>query len=113
MKRRPLCRAVRGRIGRPSGAVMINPGCVGIGLDEDKALLIRHTYEAKCIGSGMVVIIDWSHLNHSNISNVEEGDAVCIENLVVHILISDNGYLIKENKFQPSKDFLRVEKHLI
>lgn len=93
----------RGRFGRLSQAVIMNPLCTGIGLGEDTALIIKKGNEAECRGSGMVIIIDGENMKHTNISYAEEGTPICVENLKVHILASGDGYKIKEREFVISK----------
>lgn len=100
----------RGRFGRLAQAVVMNPTCIGIGLGEDTALIIKKGNEAECRGSGMVVIIDGKNIRHSNIPFVEEGTPLCIENLKVHILAKRNGFLLREREFIPSKFDLKLEK---
>jgi cyanophycinase len=100
----------RGRFGRLAEAVIMNPSCIGFGLGEDTALVIRNGNEAQCMGSGMVVVIDGQHLAHTNIAYVEDGTPVCAENLKVHILTKGNGFLLKERKFMPAKKDLQLEK---
>ncbi|MFN8309579.1 MAG: cyanophycinase [Chitinophagales bacterium] len=100
----------RGRFPRLTQAVIMNPGCVGIGLGEDTALIIRRGNEAICSGTGMVVIIDGKQINHTNIAFIDEGEAICAEQLIMHILVRGNGYKIHEREFLPSKADLRKEK---
>jgi cyanophycinase len=100
----------RGRFGRLAEAVIMNPSCIGIGLGEDTALIIRNGNEAQCRGSGMVVVIDGKDLRHTNIAYVADGTPVCAENLTVHILTKGNGFLLKERTFLPAKKDLQLEK---
>jgi len=100
----------RGRFGRLAQAVITNPSCIGIGLGEDTALIIRRGNEAECRGSGMVIIIDGKDIGHTNIAYVDEGAAICVENLRVHILCRNNGFLLEERTFIPAKEDLAMEK---
>jgi cyanophycinase len=77
----------RGRFGRLAHAVITNSGQLGIGLGEDTALLIRKGRKARCLGSGMVVIIDARHIEQTNVSHVEKGDPIYVDNLRVHLLV--------------------------
>ena len=89
----------RGRFGRLAQAVAANPSCVGIGLGEDTGMLITEDNKMEAIGSGLVIIIDGRHINHSNIADIPDGNPVSIENLLVHFCEKGNGYLVKERKF--------------
>lgn len=48
----------RGRLGRLLAAFAANPGLLGIGLDEDTAVVIARDGRLETLGSGMVTIID-------------------------------------------------------
>jgi len=48
----------RGRMGRLLSAFAANPGLVGVGLDEDTAVLITRDGNLEVLGSGMVTLID-------------------------------------------------------
>jgi cyanophycinase len=65
----------------------MNPDQLGIGLGEDTALIIKNGYDTECRGSGMVVIIDGRAINQTNITTVQEGEPVYVENLKVHLLV--------------------------
>jgi cyanophycinase len=77
----------RGRFSRLAHAVIINPGNLGIGLGEDTALIITNGNDATCRGSGMVVVIDGTDIEQTNISEADDGCPVYVENLKVHLLI--------------------------
>ncbi len=91
----------RGRFGRLAQAVAANPGCIGIGLGEDTAMLITEGNKLEAFGSGLVVIIDGHEILHSNIADIPDGNPISLENLKVHFCEKGNGYLIKERKFLP------------
>src|SRR3546814_10557581 len=59
--------AERGRIGRLLGAVAQNPRVIGIGIDEDTAILLRDD-ALEVLGSGAVYIVDGVGVTHSNIA---------------------------------------------
>ena len=95
----------RGRFGRLSQALIMNPGYLGIGLGEDTALLIRDGNEAECLGSGSVVVIDASSIGYTNIHEVEENYPIGVENLKVHLLKRGNVFLLKRSLFKAKRDF--------
>lgn len=77
----------RGRFGRLAHAIIMNPEQLGIGLGEDTALVINNGTQAECRGSGMVVIIDGRDITKTNITTVQEGEPIFVENLKVHLLV--------------------------
>lgn len=89
----------RGRFGRLSQAVGLNPSCIGIGLGEDTGMLITEGNKMEAIGSGLVIIVDGHDIRHSNIADIPEGNPMSIENLRVHLCAKGNGYLAHERKF--------------
>lgn len=90
----------RGRFNRLAQAVASNPQCTGIGLGEDTGVVITHDNQLEVVGSGAVVIVDGRDIQHSNITDISEGAPISIEGLKVNILVSGNGYLLKQRMFQ-------------
>jgi cyanophycinase len=76
----------RGRIGRLLYACASNPINLGIGLGEDTGLLITHGHSMEAIGSGLVILVDGTHMRHTNLTDVQMGQPVSIENLTVHVM---------------------------
>jgi cyanophycinase len=89
----------RGRFGRLTQAVAGNPGCIGIGLGEDTGVLIKEGNVMEAIGSGLVLIFDGHDIRHSNIADIEEGQPLSIEHMVVHVMAKGNFYYLQERKF--------------
>jgi cyanophycinase len=89
----------RGRFGRLTQAVAGNPGCIGIGLGEDTGVLIKEGNIMEAIGSGLVLIFDGHDIRHSNIADIEEGQPLSIEHMVVHVMAKGNYYNLNERKF--------------
>jgi len=89
----------RGRFGRLSQAVGLNPSCIGVGLGEDTGMLITEGNKMEAIGSGLVIIIDGHDIRHSNIADIPEGNPMSIENLRVHLCAKGNGYMVHERRF--------------
>jgi cyanophycinase len=88
----------RGRFGRLAHAVIINPGQLGIGLGEDTAMSITNGKDAECHGSGMVVIIDGKGIGQTNITDVEPGCPVFVEDLKVHLLVKGCRFSLEDRK---------------
>jgi cyanophycinase len=77
--------AERGRIGRLLGAVAQNPRVLGIGVDEDTALIVEH---GRFIvhGRGAVYVVDGSGLTHSNVAEADADRALSIYDVRMHVL---------------------------
>ncbi len=99
----------RGRIGRLLNAVAHNPEIIGIGIDEDTAIVFEGTPQFRVIGSGAVTVVDGKDISFSDISDIENDEKITIFNSRVHILPQNYGFDLKERK--PLKKILHeVEK---
>ncbi|MDF2451485.1 MAG: cyanophycinase [Bacteroidota bacterium] len=76
----------RGRIGRLMYACASNPINLGIGLGEDTGLLITEGRNMEAIGSGLMILVDATHMRSTNITSVGMGEPVSIDNLTVHVM---------------------------
>lgn len=88
----------RGRIGRLFYACASNPINLGIGLGEDTGLLITNGEDMEAIGSGLVILVDATHMRDTNITKVEMGEPVSIDNIVVHVMSLADHYNLKTKK---------------
>lgn len=75
----------RGRLGRLLSVFAANPGLVGIGLDEDTAVLIDREGMLEVLGSNMVTIIDGRD-TVSDYFDREEGEILTITGSWLHVL---------------------------
>ncbi|MEG0642246.1 MAG: cyanophycinase, partial [Clostridium sp.] len=57
--------AQRGRIGRLLAAVAQNPEILGIGIDENTAIVIEGKNRFRVIGEGAVTIVDGNYISHT------------------------------------------------
>ncbi|MDF1697507.1 MAG: cyanophycinase [Saprospiraceae bacterium] len=91
---------MRGRFGRVSEAVAINPELLGIGLAEDTGMIIKNGNEMKVIGSGMVIIFDGHHITHNNHELLEESTPLTLTDLRVHVLSNSDKFYLKERRVE-------------
>ena len=84
--------AQRGRINRLLEAVAQNPHVLGIGIDEDTALIVGPGRMCEVIGSQTVTIIDGKNIIYSNISESNRYQPLAISNVLLHILPSGFGF---------------------
>ncbi|WP_226064822.1 cyanophycinase [Kaistella polysaccharea] len=84
----------RGRIGRLFQAVVNNPRTLGIGLGEDTGLFIYKDIMT-AIGSGLVILVDGRFIKDTNLTNIELGKPISIDNLIVHVLSQNDYYDLK------------------
>jgi len=77
--------AERGRFGRLLGAVAHNPRVLGLGIDEDTAIIVDDG-QFEVIGSGAVYAVDGSHVSHSNIAEAEPERTLSMYDVRLHVL---------------------------
>lgn len=88
----------RGRIGRLFQSVVGNPRTLGIGLGEDTGLLITNNREMTAIGSGLVILVDGHEIKDTNLTQIELGQPISINHLVIHVLSINDTFDLKTNK---------------
>lgn len=91
--------AQRGRIGRLLSAVAQNPHMLGIGIDEDTAIIIRDDAVLEVVGSQAVTIIDGKHSDFTNVSELVPDEILAFTNVKMHLLPAGFNYDI--NSRQP------------
>jgi cyanophycinase len=86
----------RGRFVRMAQVIVTNPTCVGIGIEEDTAIIVRKGNEAEVVGSGTIIVLDGFYIKDSNIVDFSEKKPVTIKDLKMHILGSGEKYIIPQ-----------------
>jgi cyanophycinase len=76
----------RGRIRRLLGAVAENPRLLGIGVDEDTAVVVESDGTLHALGSGAVYVVDGHDLSYTNISEVSFNRAMSVFGVKLHVL---------------------------
>jgi cyanophycinase len=84
----------RGRIIRMAQAVAQNPGCIGIGLEADTAILVTAGDQVEVIGSGLVTILDGMNISSTNIYEISQDEPFTIFDLKMHLLGNGKTYQI-------------------
>ena len=84
----------RGRFVRMAHVLASNPNCIGVGIEEDTAVIIRSGRDLEVIGNGAVAVMDAHSSTRSNIANVQQNEAVSIQNLTLHLLVKGDKYSI-------------------
>lgn len=93
--------AQRGRIGRLLTGIAQNPEVLGIGIDEDTAIIVSDKGIAEVVGSGAVYFIDGSSIVYSNVSEQYSEDVLSMFNVKLHVLKEGNRFnLIKKIPFE-------------
>jgi cyanophycinase len=89
----------RGRIGRLLAAVAQNPNILGIGIDEDTAMIVNKDLEFIVAGSGVVTVVDGRDISFTNISEQYQDDPLAITNVKIHVFPKGYGFnLVKKQE---------------
>jgi cyanophycinase len=85
----------RGRIGRLLGAVAQNPSALGVGIDEDTAMIVEGPSDALrfgVIGAGAVYVADGREMSYTNVADVTQESALSLFDLRLHVLSSGDTF---------------------
>ncbi|MCR1898268.1 cyanophycinase [Irregularibacter muris] len=82
----------RGRIGRLLTGVAQNPHILGIGIDEDTAIVVEDNLSFYVVGKGVATIIDGRNIEYTNITEQHPDESLALTNVTLHILPENFGY---------------------
>lgn len=77
--------AQRGRIGRLITALLLQPALLGIGIDEDTAIVVDGD-EFVVVGKGSITVVDESETTHNNLTGLLKDEAIAVCGAKLHIL---------------------------
>jgi len=86
----------RGRFVRMAQVVVTNPTCIGIGIEEDTAILVKEGVEMQVKGTGLVIVIEGFSISTSSIKEFSEDKPVTARDLKVHLLADGDTYIIPQ-----------------
>jgi len=86
----------RGRFIRMAQVLATNPTSIGIGLDEDTAMVVRNGTDTEVVGSGIITIIEGFYIDYTNIDEAGQKQPVSIRDLRVHLLARGDKYKIPQ-----------------
>lgn len=97
----------RGRISRLITAVSYNPYNLGIGIDENTAIILDPDGVMEVFGQGSVTIVDGSDITYNEIAEVAEQDSFSVCGVKLHILKDGLVYqYLERHPLQPKTEFL-------
>jgi cyanophycinase len=83
--------AQRGRIGRLLGAVSMNPGVLGVGIDEDTSIIVKKD-SFEVVGSNAIYVIDGRDVTYTNVAEASADKTMSMHNVKLHILTDGETY---------------------
>ncbi len=95
--------AQRGRLGRLLTAVAQHPYMLGVGIDEDTAIIVAPGGIFEVVGSQTVTVIDGKRIQETNVSELGPRAPLALTNVILHILPA--GYKFDMKKRLPISRF--------
>lgn len=97
----------RGRISRLITAVSYNPYNLGVGVDENTAIIMNGQGILEVFGQGSATIVDGSEITFNAIAEVGESESFSVCGVQLHILRDGLVYnYLERNPIQPPNEFL-------
>jgi cyanophycinase len=76
--------------------IVTNPNCVGLGIEEDTAVMVRNGLDAEVLGTGTVIFMQGFEITETNIEDFTSDKPVNIRNIRMDILSSGSGFRIPQ-----------------
>jgi cyanophycinase len=97
----------RGRISRLITAVSYNPYNLGIGIDENTAIILDADGVLEVFGAGSATIVDGSRITYNEIAEVGDNDSFSVCGVQLHVLRDGLVYdYLDRHPMQPPNEFL-------
>jgi len=97
----------RGRISRLITAVSYNPYNLGIGIDENTAIILNSQGVMEVFGAGSATIVDGSKITYNEIAEVADHESFSVCGVQLHILRDGLVYdYLERHPMQPPTEFL-------
>jgi cyanophycinase len=77
--------AQRGRLGRLLAALVLHPAVLGLGIDEDTAIIVKGD-EFEVVGQGAITVVDESTATYNNLGKLLKDEAIALSGVKLHIL---------------------------
>jgi len=92
--------AQRGRLSRLLGAIAQNPRHLGMGIDENTAVIVHGEESLEVIGKGAVYVLDGSGSTYSNIGEGDEDleKTMAVFDIKLHVLSEGNQFNLQERR---------------
>lgn len=87
----------RGRFSRLMEVGATNPELLGVGIGEDAAVLFDGD-RILAFGPGHVILVDSSNITHSNVFELDDGEAVTVHDVKMHALVEGYGYSLSDRR---------------
>jgi cyanophycinase len=97
----------RGRISRLITAVSYNPYNLGVGIDENTAIILDSAGVLEVFGQGSATIVDGSKITYNEIAEVDDFQSFSVCGVQLHVLRDGLVYdFLERHPLQPQNEFL-------
>lgn len=86
----------RGRVVRMAQVVVTNPTCIGLGIEEDTAMIVRNGIEVEVIGSGTIIVLEGFEITEASVAHFTSKEPISIRDMRMHILSGGDKYVIQQ-----------------
>lgn len=94
----------RGRFGRLLAGIAQNPEVLGVGIDENTAIIVNKNGDVEVVGEGAVYFIDGSRISYTNVSEQYSDEILSIYNVKLHVLKENDRFsLIRRVPYEEDK----------
>ncbi|MEB3196891.1 MAG: cyanophycinase, partial [Candidatus Sericytochromatia bacterium] len=90
----------RHRLGRLLSIVAQNPFLLGLGIDEDTAVVVAPDTSLSVVGAGAVTIVDARQMDYSNVHEARTGQILAMSNIQLHVLPAGARFHIESRLLQ-------------
>jgi cyanophycinase len=90
--------AERGRLPRLLGAVAQNPAYLGVGIDENSAIVVHGEDWFEVLGEGAAYVLDASEVTFSNLSEADQDETLSIFDIKMHVLAAGECFNLRERR---------------
>ncbi|MBW4459663.1 MAG: cyanophycinase [Nodosilinea sp. WJT8-NPBG4] len=77
--------AQRGRLGRLLAALVLQPAVIGLGIDENTAIIVTGD-EFQVVGAGTITVVDETTATHNNLEGLLKDEPIALCGVKLHIL---------------------------
>jgi len=90
--------AERGRVGRLLGVIAQNPRNIGLGIDENTAIVVESERDFYVLGTGAVYVIDCRDVSDSNIAEDDPNKTLSVYDVRMHLLNQGDSFDLRERR---------------
>ncbi len=93
--------AQRGRVGRLMAAVAQNPANLGVGIDEDTAVVVDARRTFRVVGTGAVYVVDGRDISYNSLAHRNARTKLTVHDIRLHVLRHGDTFDMTSNRPQP------------